>query len=54
MKAIELENIEQSIATGDTLRLIVDTTPSLIHTGQPDGYLDMKLNPSHSAVSSNR
>jgi len=40
MKAIVLEDIEQSIATEDTLRLIVDTTPALIHTGRPDGYLD--------------
>jgi PAS domain S-box-containing protein len=24
----------------DTLRLILDTTPALIHTGRPDGYLD--------------
>ena len=40
MKAIVPEDIEQSIATEDTLRLIVDTTPALIHTGRPDGYLD--------------
>jgi PAS domain S-box-containing protein len=40
MKAIVLEDIEQSIATEDTLRLVVDTTPALIHTGRPDGYLD--------------
>jgi len=40
MKGIVLEDIEQSIATEDTLRLIVDTTPALIHTGRPDGYLD--------------
>jgi PAS domain S-box-containing protein len=24
----------------DALRLVIDTTPGLIHTGQPDGYLD--------------
>jgi PAS domain S-box-containing protein len=24
----------------DALRLILDTTPALIHTGRPDGYLD--------------
>jgi hypothetical protein len=40
MKAIAPEEIEQTIATEDTLRLIVDTTPTLIHTGRPDGYLD--------------
>ena len=40
MKAIVPEDIEQSIATEDTLRLIVDTTPALIHTGRPDGHLD--------------
>jgi hypothetical protein len=32
--------MEQSIATEDTLRLIVDTTAALIHTERPDGYLD--------------
>jgi PAS domain S-box-containing protein len=40
MKAIVPEDIEQPIAIRDTLRLIVDTTPALIHTGRPDGYLD--------------
>jgi hypothetical protein len=40
MKAIAPEEIELTIATEDTLRLIVDTTPALIHTGRPDGYLD--------------
>jgi hypothetical protein len=40
MKAIAPEEIEQTIATEDTLRLIVDTTRTLIHTGRPDGYLD--------------
>jgi PAS domain S-box-containing protein len=40
MKAIVPEDVEQAIATGDTLRLIVDTTPALIHTGRPDGHLD--------------
>ena len=24
----------------DALRLVIDTTPALIHTGRPDGYLD--------------
>jgi hypothetical protein len=36
MKAIVLEDIEQSIATEDTLRLVVDTTPALIHTARPN------------------
>src|ERR1700674_162434 len=27
-------------AAEDALRLILDTTPALIHTGRPDGYLD--------------
>jgi len=40
MKAVATEDIEYSIATGNTLRLIVDTTPALIHTGWPDGRLD--------------
>jgi formate hydrogenlyase transcriptional activator len=31
---------ERSAATQDALRLVVDTTPALIHTGRPDGYLD--------------
>jgi PAS domain S-box-containing protein len=31
---------ERSAATLDALRLVVDTTPALIHTGRPDGYLD--------------
>jgi hypothetical protein len=40
MKAIVSEDIEQSIATEDTLRVMVDTTLALIHAGRPDGYLD--------------
>ena len=40
MKAIVSGDAEQSIGTEDTLRLIVDTTPALIHTGRPDGHLD--------------
>src|SRR5205814_10481848 len=40
MKAVEPVENEQSTATEDTLRLIVDTTPALIHTGRPDGHLD--------------
>ena len=31
---------EQSSRFEDRLRRIVDTTPALIHTGRPDGYLD--------------
>jgi PAS domain S-box-containing protein len=31
---------ERSAAAQDALRLLVDTTPALIHTGRPDGYLD--------------
>jgi PAS domain S-box-containing protein len=31
---------EQSSRFEDRLRTIVDTTPALIHTGRPDGYLD--------------
>ena len=31
---------EQSSRFEDQLRTIVDTTPALIHTGLPDGYLD--------------
>src|SRR4029450_9435201 len=30
----------QSAATEDALRRAVDTTPALIHTARPDGYLD--------------
>jgi hypothetical protein len=26
----------------DALRLILDTTPALIHTGRPDRYLDYR------------
>jgi len=40
LKAIVSGDAEQSIGTEDTLRLIVDTTPALIHTGRPDGHLD--------------
>src|SRR6266567_706856 len=31
---------ERFTATEDALRRAVDTTPALIHTGRPDGYLD--------------
>jgi PAS domain S-box-containing protein len=40
MKAIATEAKERSIPAEDALRLVIDTTPALIHTGQPDGYLD--------------
>src|SRR5437762_1187163 len=40
MKAVEPAENEQSPAAENALRLIVDTTPALIHTGRPDGYLD--------------
>ena len=39
MKAVATKDGEQSTAE-DALRLVVDTTPALIHTGRPDGYLD--------------
>src|SRR3981189_2014985 len=40
MKAIATEATERSILAEDALRLVIDTTPALIHTGRPDGYLD--------------
>jgi PAS domain S-box-containing protein len=40
MKAIATEATERSIPAEDVLRLVIDTTPALIHTGRPDGYLD--------------
>ena len=40
MKAVATEDNKQSTAAEDALRLVVDTTPALIHTGRPDGYLD--------------
>src|ERR1700688_4489546 len=40
MKAIATEAAERSIPAEDALRLVIDTTPALIHTGRPDGYLD--------------
>ena len=40
MKAIATEATERSILADDALRLVIDTTPALIHTGRPDGYLD--------------
>ena len=35
-----VEATERSISAEDALRLVLDTTPALIHTGRPDGYLD--------------
>ncbi|MGA8654545.1 MAG: PAS domain-containing protein, partial [Chthoniobacterales bacterium] len=40
MKAIATEATERSIPAEDALRLVIDATPALIHTGRPDGYLD--------------
>ena len=40
MRAIVPEDIEEPSAAADMLRLIVDTTPALIHTGPPDGHPD--------------
>src|SRR5260221_707141 len=40
MKANATEATERSIPAEDALRLVIDTTPALIHTGRPDGYLD--------------
>jgi PAS domain S-box-containing protein len=31
---------ERSYTAEDRLRLVIDTTPALIHSGRPDGYLD--------------
>lgn len=40
MKAVETEATQPLNLAEDALRLVVDTTPELIHTGRPDGYLD--------------
>ena len=40
MKASESLQNNQSTATENALRRAVDTTPALIHTARPDGYLD--------------
>jgi hypothetical protein len=40
MKVIATEATERSFPAEDALRLVIDTTPALIHTGRPDGYLD--------------
>src|SRR5258707_10123309 len=39
MKTIATEAAEGSLQSEDALRLVIDTTPALIHTGRPDGYL---------------
>ncbi len=43
MKAIATEATERSIPAEDSLRLVIDATPALIHTGRPDGYLDTSI-----------
>jgi PAS domain S-box-containing protein len=40
MKASETLQNDQSTATEKALRFAFDTTPALIHTARPDGYLD--------------
>jgi formate hydrogenlyase transcriptional activator len=40
MKASESLQNDQSTATESALRRAVDTTPALIHTARPDGYID--------------
>jgi PAS domain S-box-containing protein len=40
MKATATEATERSIPVEDALRLVIDTTPTLIHTARPDGYID--------------
>jgi hypothetical protein len=40
MKASESLQNDQSTATENALRRAADTTPALIHTARPDGYLD--------------
>jgi PAS domain S-box-containing protein len=40
MKTIATGATERSIPAEDVLRLVIDATPALIHTGRPDGYLD--------------
>jgi len=44
MKAIATEASQQSIAAEDAFRLIVDTTPALIHTGRQDSHLGDYVN----------
>src|SRR6516165_2328250 len=40
MKAVTTEANQRPSLAEDAVRLILDTTPALIHTGRPDGYLD--------------
>src|SRR5437016_11224788 len=40
MKANETLHNDESAANETALHRAVDTTPALIHTGRPDGYLD--------------
>ena len=40
MKATATEATERSIPAEDALRLVIDTTPTPIHTARPDGYID--------------
>jgi formate hydrogenlyase transcriptional activator len=40
MKASESRRNDESAATENALRRAVDTTPAIIHTARPDGYLD--------------
>jgi PAS domain S-box-containing protein len=40
MNATTTEATERSIPAEDALRLVIDTTPTLIHTARPDGYID--------------
>jgi hypothetical protein len=41
MKATATEATERSIPAEDALRLVIDTTPTPIHTARPDGYIDL-------------
>jgi hypothetical protein len=36
MKVVATEATEQSIPAEDALRLVIGTTPALIHTGRPE------------------
>ena len=40
VKAVTTEGSEPPSPAEDAVRLILDTTPALIHTGRTDGYLD--------------
>jgi hypothetical protein len=41
MKAIATEATERSILAEDALRLVIDSTPALIHTGRPVALLPL-------------